>query len=159
QRTVIAYGNGSETYYEYDPRNFRVTRIHTERPLTEPTVQDLRYHYDPSGNITQIRDPAQQGVFFDNAYADPTQSFKYDPTYRLTEATGREHATLTLPDAEGIAQIAHPQDTQAQRNYVQEYTYDHVGNIRRMIHSQFVNDIKEVVWKRGYDYHTDGNQL
>lgn len=159
QRTLIAYGNGSDTYYEYDPRNFRVTRIHTERPHTDPTVQDLRYHYDPSGNITRIRDHAQQGVFFDNSYADPTQIFKYDPTYRLTEATGREHATLTLPAAEGSAQIAHPQDTQAQRNYVQRYTYDPVGNIRRMIHNKVVDDIEEVVWKRGYDYHTGGNRL
>ena len=75
QRTFVAHGNGSETEYTYDPRTFRVRRIHTERPNDDPdlrTVQDLRYHHDPSGNITQIRDNAQQGVFFANAYVDAT---------------------------------------------------------------------------------------
>jgi len=28
------------------------------------------------------------------------------------------------PAAAGVAPIAHPQDTQAQRNYLQTYTYD-----------------------------------
>jgi RHS repeat-associated protein len=158
QRTVIAYGNGSTTDYEYDPKNFRVTRIRTIRPNPDPdlrTVQDLRYHYDPVGNIAQIRDQAQQGVFFDNDYADPTQSFVYDALYRLTSATGREHATLTMPTAEGFAPIAHPQDTQAQRNYTQRYTYDPAGNILRMKHESGMS----VVWQRGYDYHPGGNQL
>ena len=158
QRLHIAYGNGSTTDYEYDRQSFRVTRIHTERPNDDPdlrTVQDLRYHYDPVGNIARIRDLAQQGVYFDNAYADPTQSFKYDPTYRLTEATGREHATLTLPTPEGFAPIAHPQDTQAQRSYTQVYTYDPVGNITRMTHK--VGGV--VDWARGYDYAASGNRL
>ncbi|MDC0721963.1 SpvB/TcaC N-terminal domain-containing protein [Nannocystis bainbridge] len=158
QRLLIAYGNGSSTDYAYDPLNFRVTRIHTTRPNPDPdlrTVQDLRYHYDPSGNIARIRDQAQQGVFFDNAYADPTQSFVYDGLYRLISATGREHATLTMPTAEGFAPIAHPQDIQAQRNYTQRYTYDPVGNILRMKHESGMS----VVWERGYAYHLGGNRL
>ncbi|HMX08987.1 MAG TPA: hypothetical protein PKA87_15740, partial [Microthrixaceae bacterium] len=158
QRMVIEYGNGSTTDYAYDPRTFRVTRIHTDRPNDAPdlrSVQDLRYHYDPVGNIARIRDEAQQGVFFDNAYADPTQSFKYDPTYRLIEATGREHATLTMPTPEGFAPIAHPQDVQSQRNYVQLYTYDPVGNIARMTHK--VGGV--VDWARGYAYASGGNRL
>lgn len=53
-----------------------------------PACQAQR-NYTQVYNIARICDLAQQGVFFDNAYADPTQSFKYDPTYRLTEATGR----------------------------------------------------------------------
>jgi len=81
----------------------------------------------PVGNITRIRDLAQAGVYFDNAYADPTQSFTYDPLYRLIAATGREHDGLAQPTAAGFAPIAHPQDTQAQRNYLQTYTYDPVG--------------------------------
>ncbi|MCY1056207.1 SpvB/TcaC N-terminal domain-containing protein [Nannocystis sp. SCPEA4] len=159
QRLVIEYGNGSTTDYAYDPRNFRVTRIHTERPHADPTlrkVQDLRYHYDPSGNIAQIRDEAQQGVFFDNDYVDATQSFIYDPTYRLTEATGREHDLLPIPTPEGFAPIAHPQqDPHAQRRYTQLYAYDKVGNITLMKHQSGPS----VVWRRGYVYHADGNRL
>ncbi|WP_434422040.1 SpvB/TcaC N-terminal domain-containing protein [Nannocystis pusilla] len=162
QRLLIAYGNGSTTDYEYDPRNFRVTRIHTERPPTYAglrTVQDLRYHYDPSGNIAQIRDQAQQGVFFDNAYVDPTQKFRYDPTYRLIEATGREHDALAMPTPAGFTPIAHPQDTQAQRLYKQLYTYDSVGNIREMAHRVIVGNVEQVAWRRRYLYATAGNRL
>ncbi|MCY0993949.1 RHS repeat-associated core domain-containing protein [Nannocystis sp. ILAH1] len=162
QRLLIEYGNGSSTDYEYDPKNFRVTRIHTERPPTYAglrTVQDLRYHYDPSGNIAQIRDQAQQSVFFDNAYVDPTQKFRYDPTYRLIEATGREHDALAKPTPAGFTPIAHPQDTQAQRLYKQLYTYDSVGNIREMAHRVIVGNVEQVAWRRGYLYATAGNRL
>ena len=158
QRTLIAHGNGSETAYTYDPRTFRVRRIHTERPHSDPglrTVQDLRYHYDPSGNITRIRDNAQQGVFFANAYVDATQSFEYDPTYRLIAATGREHAALTVPTPKGFTPISHPQDSTAQGTYTQTYRYDAVGNIKRMSHAYGSGG----GWKRGYDYHPNSNRL
>jgi RHS repeat-associated protein len=158
QRSEVEYGNDVATTFEYDERSFRVRRIHTERPHTDPDlrhVQDLRYHYDPVGNITRIRDEAQAGVFFDNAYADPTQSFTYDPVYRLVEATGREHDGLAQPTAAGFAPIAHPQDTQAQRNYVQSYVYDPVGNIERMKHVSG----GVTVWHRGYKYADGGNRL
>ena len=97
----------------------------------------------------------QAGIYFDNAYADPTQSFAYDPLYRLIAATGREHDGLAQPTAAGFAPIAHPQDTQAQRNYLQTYTYDPVGNILRMKHVSG----GVTVWHRGYDYAQDGNHL
>jgi RHS repeat-associated protein len=158
QRLRVDAANDVVSNFEYDPATFRVRRIHTERPHTDPDlrrVQDLRYHYDPVGNITRIRDLAQAGVFFDNAYADPTQSFTYDPLYRLTQATGREHDALPQPTAEGFAPIAHPQDTQAQRNYAQTYTYDPAGNILRMKHSSG----GVTVWHRGYTYATTGNRL
>ena len=157
QRTLVAHGNGSVTTYTYDPKTFRVRRIHTERPNSDPdlpTVQDLRYHHDPSGNITRIRDNAQQGVFFANAYVDATQSFTYDPTYRLIRATGREHALLAMPTPDGFVPISHPQDTQAQQKYAQEYTYDPVGNILLMLHK--IGDPETVDWKRAYDYSPDG---
>lgn len=150
QRTRIEYGNDSETNYDYDPRTFRVRRIHTVRPNPDPDVQDLHYHYDPSGNIAMIRDEAQQGVFFDNAYVDATQKFYYDPTYRLIKARGRELASLTLPTPEGFVSIPHPQSgANTQRRYTQRYTYDAVGNITSMVHSSG----GVVAWKRGYDYH------
>ncbi|MCA9690041.1 MAG: hypothetical protein KC636_10565, partial [Myxococcales bacterium] len=63
----------------------------------EREVQDLCYHYDPSGNIAELRDLAQQVIFFQNASVEPTQKFVYDAVYRLIEATGREHHTLTMP--------------------------------------------------------------
>lgn len=158
QRAEIDYGNNVVTTFEYDARSFRVRRIHTTRPHNDPTlreVQDLRYHYDQVGNITQIRDKAQQGVFFDNAYVSPEQVFSYDPVYRLIEAEGREHDPLTQPTATGFTPINHPQNTQAQRRYVQSCVYDQVGNIKRMKHAS--GGVTQ--WHRGYDYASDGNRL
>ena len=63
--------------------------------------------------------------------------------------------SLAQPTAAGFAPIAHPQDTQAQRNYLQTYTYDPVGNILRMKHVSG----GVTVWQRGYDYAQDGNRL
>ena len=60
QRELIAYGNGVRTTYDYDPLTFRLIHLHT-RPAwlsgrsqlcTDRRVQDLRYTYDPAGNIT-----------------------------------------------------------------------------------------------------------
>ena len=69
QRELIAYGNGAQTAYEYDPLTFRLTRLATTRPAnpdavvsqlfkTATLIQDLRYTYDPTGNITRIEDAA-----------------------------------------------------------------------------------------------------
>ena len=77
QRTLVAYANGARTTYEYDPLTFRLTHLRTTRPghdatasllFSDPTVvQDIRYTYDPAGNITRIEDAALKTVF----YAEP----------------------------------------------------------------------------------------
>src|SRR5260370_21706862 len=77
QRTRIDYGNGVRTEYQYDPDTFRLTDLFTTRGApfsadglnrTNPPsgVQNLHYTYDPAGNITRIRDDAQQTVYFGN---------------------------------------------------------------------------------------------
>jgi len=57
-------------------------------------VQDLKYAYDPAGNITFIRDEAQQSIFFRNKKVEPNNDYTYDPIYRLVRAKGREHLVL-----------------------------------------------------------------
>ena len=66
----IEYGNGVRTTYEYDPLTFRLDA--TSRPLrgAAAAVQDLGYTYDPAGNITHIRDNAQQTIYFNNQVVD-----------------------------------------------------------------------------------------
>src|SRR5262245_66399608 len=54
-------------------------------------VQNLHYTFDAVGNITHIRDDAQQTIFFRNKRVEPTAEFTHDAVYRLIEATGREH--------------------------------------------------------------------
>ena len=158
QRLLEEHGNGAIIAHQYDELTFRVRRIHTTRPNPDPgkrEVQDLRYHYDPSGNIAEIRDLAQQVVYFQNAQVAPAQKFVYDAIYRLLSATGREHATITHPTGDEWAAISHPGDAQALQNYTQRYEYDEVGNILATTHEVG----GQVAWKRACAYALDGNRL
>ncbi len=176
QRTLIEYGNGARTQYTYDPDTFRLTQLFTTRGADFPTdcpdpanrpcgIQNLHYTYDPVGNITNIRDDAQQTVFFDNGVAAPHNKYVYDALYRLIGAEGREHigqVTNPQPNHDDAPRKNNPlpSDGQAMRRYVEQYEYDEVGNILKMIHSlgNLANP-GETVWNRRYQYRLDNNQL
>ena len=66
--------------------------------MTPKVVQDLRYTYDPVGNITRIEDAALKTVFHDNQRVEPVCGYTYDALYRLIEAQGREHIGQTAHD-------------------------------------------------------------
>ena len=57
QRLRCVHGNGAVTSYEYDPRTFQLARLRLVRDADSAVLQDLRYTYDPVGNITQMRIP------------------------------------------------------------------------------------------------------
>ena len=169
QRTRIDYGNGVLTEYSYNPLTFRLSQMRTTRGVDSAHLQDLRYTYDPVGNIAEIRDEAQQTIFFDNAVISPSSRYEYDALYRLIRAEGREHigqTTNNLPehrsdlkphfDFNDITRrnLAHPHNGQAMGNYVEEYEYDAVGNIMAMLHQANGGN-----WTRRYDYATDSNRL
>lgn len=59
------------------------SRIKTTRSSDSAELQDLKYWYDPVGNITLQRDDAQQSVYYNNAVADPKNDYTYDAHYRL----------------------------------------------------------------------------
>ena len=92
QREVIDYGNGAHTRYAYDPLTFRMVRLVTHRKHDHERLQDLHYTFDPVGNITSIRDEAQERVYFRNRAVSPSNEYVYDAIYRLITADGREHA-------------------------------------------------------------------
>ncbi len=156
QRTLIAYGNGAQTEYSYDPNTFRLARLKTTHPASfsaaEQVVQDLSYVYDPAGNITSIHDDAQQVIFFNNQVVTPDSAYTYDAIYQLKRAYGREHIgqqsqpETTWDDAPRI-NLAHPHDGQAMRNYSEQYTYDQVGNIQEIVHQAGSGS-----WTRTYSY-------
>ncbi|KAG8853111.1 hypothetical protein FRC20_001326 [Serendipita sp. 405] len=159
QRTSITYRNGVSTTYEYDRLTNRLVHTITKRdPGAFPgdcpkpplsgwpgcQIQNIFFTDDPMGNGTNIRDDAQQSIFFRNQRVDPTSSFIYDAIYRLIEASGREHLGLTggLPNSPtppgpyNRAQmgIAHPNDGKAMGVYTERYSYDRCGNILSMKH-------------------------
>jgi RHS repeat-associated protein len=179
QRQRIDYDNGVGTSYRYDPLTFRLTQLLTRRKAVDfpadapqpPTaawpgrqLQNLRYSYDPVGNITHIQDDAQQAVWFTNQRVEPSNDYVYDALYRLVQATGREHL------GQGGAPIPHspsdagrvglvgadaagrfdPGDGNAMGTYIERYVYDAVGNFLQMQHRG--SDPAHPGWTRAYEY-------
>jgi len=163
QRIKIQYnedGHSIITEYTYDKKTFRLTNLVTTRPKTdEHTLQDLSYTYDPVGNITDIRDKAQQTVFFNNSFIKPSNTYDYDALYRLIHAEGREHAVQNnvQRDAkkfEPIVGIPFSNSPEALQRYSEDYEYDSVGNILGLHHSKGAER-----WVRWYQYALDSNRL
>ncbi|SFV14459.1 SpvB/TcaC N-terminal domain-containing protein [Pseudoduganella namucuonensis] len=164
QRRAIAYGNGATTTYAYDPFTLRLAALGTVR-LDGTILQDLRYARDAIGNITSMRDDAQQTVFFRNREVAPEAHYTYDALYRLTEASGREHLGRAggspmlhshgdagrsgLHSATPGGQFA-PNDGDAMGRYLEHYLYDAVGNLLEMQHRG--EDPVHAGWTRAYEY-------
>jgi RHS repeat-associated protein len=168
QRTRIGYTNGVSTEYEYDPDTFRLRRIASFRQglsKDNPDLQNLKYTYDPVGNITCIRDDAHQIVFNHNNRIEPESNYTYDPLYRLVEATGREHEAMTpchyqqgdKKQTEFIELTNQPiNNGQALCNYTQSYTYDKGGNLRFIQH---LNRTTNQGWSREQTYEEHSNRI
>lgn len=178
QRLSVHYKNGARTSYRYDPLTFRLVELLTRSEATA-RLQNLHYTYDPSGNITHIRDDAQQTIFFRNKCVEPSSDYVYDALYRLIQGTGREHlgqggaSVAYAPD--DSARVGHgltdsaghlaPDDGNAMGRYVERYVYDAVGNVLKMQHRG--SDQAKPGWTRAYCYEessliedgTDGTQL
>ena len=141
------------TTYSYEPRTHRLLGVITASRAR--SVQDLRYFYDPSGNVTRRDDGAQQTLFFRNKRVEPSSDFSYDACYRLVEATGRELLPTgpRLPpswnDASAISP-SQPGDGNTLGRYVERYHYDPVGNITQMLHRG--PDPTQAGWTRTYKY-------
>ncbi|MBS0423447.1 MAG: toxin [Proteobacteria bacterium] len=157
QRQLIEYGNHTRTHYDYDPTTFRLIRLNTQRSGDNAVLQDLHYSYDPAGNITFIRDTAQQTLFFNNQIVEPSTGYLYDAVYRLIEATGREH----LGQAGGApfphsyndaprAGLLQPGDGNAMGNYLERYVYDAAGNFLEFQHRG--TNPANPGWTRSYGY-------
>lgn len=180
QRELIEYGNGVFTYYEYDPTTFRLVHLLTKRKTVyfpndcpQPAldgwpgcqVQNLYYTYDPVGNITHIRDDAQQTIYFKNKRIEPSNDYIYDAIYRLIDAAGREHlgqigdtpiphsyndSSRTGIENPGPAGRFNPGDGNAMGAYREQYVYDQLGNFLEMVHHR--TDLARPGWTRAYTY-------
>ncbi|HEY6406715.1 MAG TPA: hypothetical protein VIY29_04515, partial [Ktedonobacteraceae bacterium] len=164
QRVLLQYDNGSETSYDYEPETFRLKRLKTTRNSDSATLQDLKYTYDPVGNITQIVDNANDRVYHSNACVLTGAEYRYDALYRLFAASGREHKgdgqQYDWDDSSHYVPTL-PNDCQALQNYVETYRYDEVGNMMQMVHQEGRNleQPGQVMWNRRYQYALDSNRL
>ncbi len=159
------YGNNNIIKYFYDPKTFRLSNLVTQMSAgneNDQNIQDLHFTFDPVGNITQVRDDAQQTLFFKNTVVYPESKFEYDEVYQLKKATGRELAGLGgdvqrgASDAPFMQQLPLENDANAVRNYTEQYEYDDCGNIKRLQHIA-VN----ANWTQRYQYlyENDANNI
>lgn len=135
QRQQIVYGNGVVTRYGYEPTTQFLASVVSVRQGDGATLQSLRYHYDPVGNITAITDDAQRTVFHANQQVDPVSTYTYDAVYRLITATGREHPALSAgDDSDRFVPLPALNDGQALQNYTRRYRYDISDNLVETAH-------------------------
>jgi RHS repeat-associated protein len=175
QRERVDYGNGVAAEHTYDPLTVRLASLATRRdaalfpedcPASPPAgwpgcaVQNLHFTYDPVGNVTHIRDDAQQVILFRNHRVDPSSEYVYDATYRLIEGAGREHlghvggapGPPTAPDPWNSVHAGgpHPGDGTAMGRYVERYAYDAAGNL--LVARHVGSDPLDSGWTRTYTY-------
>ncbi|KND55384.1 putative insecticidal toxin complex [Candidatus Paraburkholderia kirkii] len=140
QKLREAHGNGVVTTYTYEPETQRLTGIKTERPAGHASgakvLQDLRYEYDPVGNVLKISNDAEETRFWRNQKVVPKNTYVYDSLYQLVSASGREMASVGQQSSHLPCAIASlPTDSSAYTNYTRTYSYDNVGNLTQVRHS------------------------
>ncbi|BFI72123.1 RHS repeat-associated core domain-containing protein [Yersinia pseudotuberculosis] len=130
-------GNGVITEYRYEPQTQRLIGIKTTRPAKKdrPTrLQDLRYDYDPVGNILAIHNDAEATRFYRNQKIVPETTYRYDALYQLIEATGREADTNGIQNSQ-LPALALLNDSNQLVNYTRHYHYDRAGNLLKIQHT------------------------
>ncbi len=130
-------GNSVVTEYRYEAETQRLIGIKTTRPAIkeQPTLlQDLRYDYDPVGNILAIHNDAEATRFFRNQKIVPETTYRYDALYQLTEATGRESDSNRAQNA-SLPALSSLTDGNQYVNYTRRYSYDRAGNLLKIQHS------------------------
>ena len=140
QKLREEHGNGVVTTYTYETETQRLTGIKTERPeghkSGQKILQDLRYEYDPVGNVLKISNDVEKTRFWRNQMVVPKNTYAYDSLYQLVSATGREMAStgqqgISLPSAT----VPLPIDSSAYTNYTRTYTCDEAGNLTKVRHT------------------------
>ncbi|MCU1738143.1 MULTISPECIES: RHS repeat domain-containing protein [unclassified Pseudomonas] len=121
-------GNGVVSTLTYRPESGRLIRLQA-RHGTEAALQDLRYEYDPVGNVLSIEDAALPIRYFANQRVEPIKHYDYDSLYQLIDATGWEAGTASR--GPGFNRF---DDPGAVANYHQTYRYDAGGNLLELVH-------------------------
>ncbi|GFM83644.1 toxin [Pseudomonas cichorii] len=138
-------GNGVITTARYGDEDGRLLELKAARSGGE-LLQDLIYDYDPVGNVTRIEDRAQPIRYFANQRIEPVSTYQYDTLYQLTEATGRELATVNHGPV--FADFQSPPDPAQLANYTQTYDYDAGGNLKQLTHVGSQNHSRTLVTAR-----------
>ncbi|MCC8460158.1 YwqJ-related putative deaminase [Photorhabdus aegyptia] len=138
QKLREEHGNGIITEYTYEPETQRLIGITTRRSNDAKALQDLRYEYDPVGNVISLRNDAEATRFWRNQKIVPKNIYTYDSLYQLISATGREMANIGQQNHQ-LPSPALTSDDNTYTNYTRSYTYDRGGNLTQIRHSSPAN--------------------
>ncbi|MDO7899430.1 RHS repeat domain-containing protein [Pseudomonas citrulli] len=135
-------GNGVISTLRYRPEDGRLLHLQARQGQVAP-LQDLRYEYDPVGNVLSIEDGALPTRYFANQRVEPVNRYRYDSLYQLTEAFGWEAGRASR--GPGFNRF---DDPGAVANYQQTYHYDAGGNLLELIHVGPQNHSRKLVAAR-----------
>lgn len=124
-------GNGVISSATFSPEDGRLQQLKAGVP-GQPALQDLRYVYDPAGNITCLTDAASPVHFHRNQRIETSNRYAYDSLYRLIEASGRQ--LRNAPGGPQLPDFQSAPDPGQLENYRRSYAYDEAGNLRVMHH-------------------------
>ncbi|MHC8299843.1 RHS repeat domain-containing protein [Pseudomonas sp. ZS1P83] len=124
-------GNGILGSAVYDPASGQLQRRQV-RKSTNELLQDLRYIYDPVGNVLQQEDRAQPVQYHKNQRIEPFSTYGYDTLYQLIEASGKESILACVGPA--LPELSPIGDASRQRQYRQFFDYDSAGNMLELRH-------------------------
>ena len=165
QRVLLAMGNGMMTRYAYDPLNYRLLRIRSEKYNEEAheyvpdggVQQDLGYLYDLVGNIVGIRDKAPATSTTVEGPGDLLKQFAYDPLNRLLSATGRESTQPAILPTWDVGVRNH--NHAATNTYTRTYQFDKLGNVLQEQHIADGNPSNSFSKIFNYDSTQEHNKL
>ncbi|WP_239959215.1 RHS repeat-associated core domain-containing protein [Pseudomonas syringae] len=125
-------GNSVISTARYDTEDGRLKELNATRSNGQ-LLQDLRYDYDPVGNVIRIEDRAQPTISKGNQRIDSISTYQYDTLYQLIEASGRESAVVNHGPV--LPGFQSPADPTKLANYTQTYRYDAGGNLQQLTHT------------------------
>lgn len=140
QKLCEVHGNGVITEYRYEPETQRLVGMRSARASGHAAgarvLLDLRYTYDPVGNVLSERNEAQPVLFWRNQRVEPENTYRYDSLYQLIEASGRELAQRGQQGSALPRPVTPlPAHLGVYSNYRRTYRYDHAGNLVQIRHS------------------------
>lgn len=126
-------GNGVVEMYNYHPQSRRLTRHAVRRGARY--LSDLRYSYDPAGNILSQTDVATVTRRHRNLTSSGERNYTYDTLYRLISATGRERLPDTLRGPHSRVRTDGTGGGGEWFPYRESYSYDHGDNLLKIVHA------------------------
>ncbi|MQQ33693.1 RHS repeat protein [Pseudomonas sp. SZ57] len=124
-------GNGVISTARYDTEDGRLLALNATRSNGQ-LLQDLRYDYDPVGNVIRVDDRALPAIS-QGQRIDSVSTYRYDTLYQLIEASGREWAVVNHGPV--LPGFQSPADPSTLADYTQTYRYDAGGNLQQLTHT------------------------